>query len=135
MSRLLNLQHATEVDGGADHHQVYIRVPDGLFKLGNLLFAVAHRGQYVAGSGIFFKGLSDGADGERPRVDDLCSAVTPGGNPCGAIGHFAVSERGAIFDGEDALAANGFGLVQKERRGSLDDLGRRVQLIKRIGDG
>jgi hypothetical protein len=51
-------------------------------------------------------GSSDRTDSIRARIDELSGSALPRSYHSGAIGHFAMGERGAIFDHQNLASFN-----------------------------
>ena len=92
--------------------------------------AVAHGRQQLAQMRELLKRLLDGADGERPRIDQLGGVIKLGCDHAGAVWHVAVRECRAVFDHQHAFAGDGVGIGNRHPARRLDDLRCRIDIAR-----
>src|SRR2546425_570001 len=117
----LRLEDAAQIDRRAAEDEAPGGRVDRLLELFDLLWAVAHRGQDLAGVRILLVRLLDRTDRVIHGADDLRRTETLRRNVSRAVLHAAVGQRRPVLDREDLLAADLHAVVWCDRGGRLDD--------------
>src|SRR2546425_9488075 len=91
-ARLVEFDHPREVNGSGNQDQIARSVVDGLFQFMPLHGAVAHGWQQIGQVRVAFVGAADGADGIRPRINQLGRATPSCCDYTCSVGHLAVSQ-------------------------------------------
>src|SRR3989441_10400955 len=119
----LRLQDAAQVDRRATEDEVAGGRVDRLLELLDLLRAVSHRGQDLAGVRVLLVRFLDRSDRVIHGADDLGRAEPLRRNVRRAVLHAAMGQRRPVLDREDLLAADLYAVVRSDRGGRLDDDG------------
>src|SRR3989442_430359 len=119
----LRLEDAAQIDRRAVEDEVARGRVDRLLELFDLLRAVSHRGQDLAGVRILFVRLLDRTNRMIHGADDLRRAKPLGREVRRAVLHAAMGQRRTVLDREDLLATDLHAVVRCDRGGRLDDDG------------
>ena len=105
-ARLIHLDHMSQVDRRGDQHQIAGNSIYRLFQFMTLHRAVAHCRKQAGEVSLALIGSSDRTDCIRARIDKFIGSALPRSHHSGAIGHFTMGERGAIFDDQNLASFN-----------------------------
>src|SRR6476469_1060377 len=130
----LQFQHTAQVYGRADEHQIHRSAVYGFLELLDLLFAVAHSREYLAGLLVLLVGFFDGAYGVGIGRDNFPCPPAPGGNVTCTVAHFAVGQGGTVLDHQHALTLDRVAVLHGDGGNGIYDGGVGVEHIDIVLD-
>ena len=101
--RLVYGENPGEVDGRGKENKIAIRPVYGLFQVCDLPGTVAHGRQDRSDVGVLFIGLPNAPDRKGTGISKLSRFIGFGCNHPGAVSHFPVGERRAVFHDQNPL--------------------------------